>query len=265
MKKSILLAGIIFLIVYSAVCHAGDDIRLSPGLLKPLPLITNNLPAATDNAQPSGSDRSFIDMSKPAAAKEISMKKAMFLSILVPGAGEYYAGSTFKGQVFMGVELAIWSGFIAYRIYGGWKKNDYKDYASVHAGLDNSGKDDEFYDWVGFYDSREEFNLLGRLYYPDRPYLPDTRYYHWQWESEKDRFRFKDLKDASRKAFRNSTFMLGLAALNRLVSGIDTYRTVRAARRTVSSLTQFGDYKLKVSPRLSAENPGVKISLSRKF
>jgi hypothetical protein len=183
----------------------------------------------------------------------------------LPGAGQYYAGSKFKGQAFMGVELAIWSGFIAYRVYGGWKEGEYKDYASAHAGVDNSGKDEEFYDWLGFYDNRDEFNRLGRLYYPDRPYLPDTREYYWQWGSEEERLRFKDLKDASKRAFRNSTFMLGLALLNRVVAGIDTYRAVKSARKAMRSMAYIGEYKVKISPKIFSENPGVKITLSRKF
>ena len=242
-------------------CGAENKSPLPSSILKPLPLLTGKYPqlAAAESNQP------FMDMTHTESQRMISMKKAMLLSILLPGAGEYYAGGKFKGQVFMGVEAAIWSAFAGFRIYGGWKKDDYRSFAAAHAGVDNDGKSDEFYDWVGFYDSRDEFNEIGRLYYPERDYIIDTPAYYWQWDSETNQSRFKDIKDDSKTAFRNSTFMLGLALLNRVISGIDTYRTVKAAGQKVNSMSQFGEYKLKISPRLSGDNPGIKLALSRKF
>jgi hypothetical protein len=65
-------------------------------------------------------------------------------------------------------------------VYGDWKRDDYKAYAAAHAGVDNGGKDEEFYDWIGFYSNRDEFNQLGRLYYPERPFIPDDPAHFWQ-------------------------------------------------------------------------------------
>ena len=95
--------------------------------------------------------------------------------------------------------------------------------------------------------------------------MPDNRAYYWQWDSDADRQQYKQIKDNAKRAFRNSTFMLGLALVNRIVSGIDTYRTVTAARRKMGSLTQFGEYKFKISPRLGGQHPSVHIVVSRKF
>jgi len=238
----------------------GDLSPARSAVVAPLPPVSKNL---TMLAADSG--RVTLDMSEPSAGKRISTKKAMLLSVLLPGAGQYYAGSTFKGQVFMGIEAAIWSGFIAYRVYGDWKRDDYKSYAATHAGVDNDGKDEQFYDWVGFYENREEFNQLGRLYYPERPFLPDDAAHEWQWDSESSRAVFKNIKDASKKSFRNASFMLGLALFNRVIAGIDTYRTVKAAGKKVEAMTQFGEYKMHISPRLFGHNQGLSIALSRKF
>jgi len=260
-KKSGMITAILcgLLICASA---AAEDLELSySSLLEPMTPVTRELAVISADQ-----DRASLDMSGDLETqKKVSMKKAMLLSMLLPGAGQYYADSKFKGQVFMGVEAAIWAGFAAYRVYGGWKKDDYQDFAAAHAGVDNSGKDDEFYDWVGFYDNREEFNQLGRLYYPDRAYLPDNASYDWQWDSPENRVEFKEMKDASKSAFRNSTFMLGLALINRVVAGIDTYRTVKSAEAKVRSLSQIGDYKFSVSPKLFGDNPRIKVTVSRKF
>lgn len=241
---------------------SAEDISLTYSeLLVPVQPVSALALAADDDNR-----KQFLDMSQNVeAGRKISMKKAMLLSFLFPGAGQYYADSKFKGQVFMGVEASIWVGFIAYRVYGGWKKDDYQDFAAAHAGVNNAGKDDEFYDWLGFYDSREEFNQFGRLYYPDRAYLADNESYYWQWDSEDNRLTFKDMKDDSKRAFRNSTFMIGLAIANRVIAGIDTYRTVKSAQARLRSLTQFGEYHFALSPRLLGDNPQVKLTVTRKF
>jgi len=253
----------IFICLALMLAACGSIAAQQESVVAPVALVS--MPVNNQMTSPVSSNPSFIDMSSTSPGKEISLKKPILLSVILPGAGEYYAGAKFKGQVFMGVEAAIWSGFAAFRMYGHWKEDDYKAYAAAHAGVDNNGKEEDFYDWIGFYDSREEFNQIGRLYTTDRPYLPDTRSYYWQWDSYADRMKYKGIKDASKTAFRNSTFMIGLAVLNRLVSGIDTYRTVRAAGKKVDSISQLGDYKFKISPHLAGYNSGIKITVTRKF
>lgn len=262
MMKKLVLSIIALCCLCMIATGAAEEINLTySDLIMPVrPLPIGFLAAADDQ------DQAFLDMSQQMGAeKKISMKKAMVLSMLFPGAGQYYADAKFKGQVFMGVEAAIWTGFIAYRVYGGWKKDDYLDYASAHAGVDNTGKNDEFYDWIGFYDNREEFNQFGRLYYPDRAYLPDNSSYDWQWDSSENRISFKEMKDASKMAFRNSTFMIGLAIANRIIAGIDTYRTVKSAQTKLKSLTQLGEYHFALSPKIFGDNPNIKLTVSRRF
>jgi hypothetical protein len=240
--------------------YAADTPIPHSRVMPPAPLISSQVMAVSGDK-----DRGFLDLSQKKGVKEVSMKKAIILSLLFPGAGEYYADARFKGQVFMGVETAIWAGFLAYRVYGGWKADDYKQFAAAHAGVDNASKDKEFYDMIGFYDNREEYNQFGRLYYPDRPYYNDNSAYYWQWDSDASRLQFKNLKDASKTAFRNSTFLIGLAIANRVIAGIDTYRTVKTAQAKLRSLTQIGEYQFTVNPRPFGDNPRINISVSRKF
>jgi hypothetical protein len=248
------------MLLASATFADGEiDLRYSQ-LVAVQPPTLMMMQAAADDPQ-----QSFLDMSQTREGKSISMKKAMLLSLLFPGAGQYYAGSTFKGQVFMGTETAIWAGFIAYRVYGGWKTDDYKAYAEAHAGVSAEGKSDEYFDWIGFYENREEFNEFGRLYYPDRAYIADNAAYDWQWDSQDNRLQYKDMKDDAKTAFRNSTFLIGLAIANRVIAAIDTYRTVRKAQSKMNSFTQFGDYKLTVSPKVFGDNPRVSVKLTKKF
>lgn len=262
MNKKAIIGSFICVICLAAIGRAGD-VRLSySGLLMPPPPVSGTLMADAGQTKPT-----LLDLSKTgSSARRISMRKALLLSALLPGAGQYYADAKFKGQVFMGVEATIWSVFIAYRVYGGWKKDDYRDFAAAHAGVDNNGKDNAFYDWIGFYNNREDFNQYGRLYYPERDYLPDNPSYDWQWDSEANRTEYREIKNASETAFRNSTFLIGLAIVNRVIAGIDTYRTVRAAQaRMMRSFSQIGPYKITVKPKLTGTNAGLSLKVSRKF
>ncbi len=260
--KRFCICSLSCLLLLAAHAKSGDIKLWYTPLLNPVTPISGEVMADEDQQRPTSLDMTELETSD---RKSISMKKALLLSILLPGAGQYYADATFKGQVFMGVEAAIWSVFIGYRVYGGWKKDDYRDYAAAYAGVDHTGKSDEFYDWLAFYDSREEFNQLGRLYYPERDYLPDNASYDWQWQSEEHRARYKKLKDDSEIAFRNSTFLIALAVANRVVAGIDTYRTVKKAQAKLASLTQFGGFKFAFKPKLWGDNPGFTVNVSKKF
>jgi hypothetical protein len=260
--KKIFLSIALVVLIFAGNCLAADFSFKSSSVLKPFPPVSNQFLVSG----PSDTGKTFLDLSQPESEKsKLSMKKALFLSILIPGAGEYYAGSKFKGQVFLGVEAAIWSSFIAYRVYGGWKEDDYMSLASAYGGVNTSGKDDVFYDMIGFYDNRSEYNQFGRLYHPDRPYFPDTDDFNWQWDSEERRLKYKELKDQAKTAFRNSTFLIGMAIANRVVSAIDTYRTVKSAKKKVRSLTQFGEYHMKIAPKIFGSNPEIKLSFTRKF
>lgn len=188
--------------------------------------------------------------------KKVSVVKAAMLSALLPGLGEYYTGHRTKAKYFFGAEAATWAGFIAFRTYGGWKKDDLIRFAAANAGASLDGKDDEFLDWVGFYPSIDDFNTLGRVSDPDRPYLEDTPENHWLWLSESDQEAYRDLKNSSREAYRRANFMIGVAIVNRLISVIDSIRDAkRASRRIDDSFTDSRklNYKLSVNP-FSASN-----------
>jgi len=245
-----------------AVVSYGGDVVLPQSTHLVMPPVIGSTIAAEQN-KPATIDMSYKSGKSRSGA--VSLKKAMLLSVLLPGAGQYYSGAKLRGQVFMGIEAAVWLGFAAYRVYGGWRKDDYKAYAAAHAGVDNSGKNTDFYDWIGFYDSREEFNTLGRLYYPERSYLSDTRANSWQWDSSANRLRYKNIKDASKAAFRNASFMIGLAIANRVIASIDTYRTVKAAQNKLASLSNINGYQVAFSPRPFGANPGMSISVKRTF
>jgi hypothetical protein len=179
-----------------------------------------------------------------------SVWKAGLLSALVPGAGEYYVGSRHKARYFFAAEALTWIGFASFKIYAGWKEDDYINLAATRANAQLEGKSDAFHDFVGFYNSIDDYNTAGRIIEPDRPYLPDTPENHWRWESQEDRLDYRQLKNRSREADRRADFMIGVAVVTRLISIVDAIRDAGRVNREIDTFSEENNktFKFSVNP-----------------
>ena len=160
----------------------------------------------------------------------------MFLSLLLPGAGELYAENTTGSRIFLGLEGSIWAGFFAFRTYGSWKKTDYKGYAALHSGVNLDSKTDDYFENITYYDTRDQYNQFARLYHgADAMIYPENDFWNWNWDSQDSKGRFRDLRNQSKTAYRRALFMVGLAAVNRIGSVLDAVRSVKKFNRKLSS------------------------------
>lgn len=156
--------------------------------------------------------------------------KALALSALIPGAGEYYLGHRGRARIFFTGEALSWVGYGSFRMYGHWRKDDMIRWARDRAGADLSGKSDFHQDMVGFYDDIDQYNNFGRVMDPDRPYLFDTPANHWRWQDTTDQKAYRELKNQSREAYRRANFMIGAMVVNRIVSLVDVFQMVMRSR-----------------------------------
>jgi len=196
-----------------------------------------------------------------------SASKALLYSALLPGLGEYYVGNRKKARYFFAAEAVWWLGFLSYHTYGRWKEDDYVNFARERADARLEDKNDEFRDWVGFYDDIDQFNEFGRVQDRDRPYLVDNESNHWRWRDPADKDAYRDLKNRSREAFRRRDFTIGLMILNRIVSVIDAVHDARKTRKLFGDAPapeqqRFG-YRLDIDP-LSTEQP-IQVSVFARF
>ncbi|MDK9700968.1 MAG: DUF5683 domain-containing protein [bacterium] len=67
-----------------------------------------------------------------APANNLNMGKAVLLSAILPGAGQFYAGQKWKGYTFMGVEVALWALAISYTMQGNDKDDEFKKFADAN-------------------------------------------------------------------------------------------------------------------------------------
>ncbi|MGH8016549.1 MAG: hypothetical protein ACREBV_10175, partial [Candidatus Zixiibacteriota bacterium] len=155
----------------------------------------------------------------------------------------------------------------SFHIYGNWKENDMVDYAATHANAQLSKKNEEFQDWVGFYEDIDQFNSLGRVQDPERPYLVDSPENHWRWESSVAQDSYRHLKNRSREAHRRRDFMVGFAIVNRVVSIVDAVRDAKRSQREIKdsgfSLVNGLDYRLEFAP-FKVSQP-VSIAIFKRF
>ncbi|MFC2149950.1 hypothetical protein ACFLQV_00455 [Calditrichota bacterium] len=69
---------------------------------------------------------------KMRSSMELHPGKAMLLSAILPGMGEYYAGQKLKAATFFTVEVLAWAGVIYYYGQGIDKEDEFKVYADTH-------------------------------------------------------------------------------------------------------------------------------------
>jgi TM2 domain-containing membrane protein YozV len=172
--------------------------------------------------------------------KSPSKSTAFFLSFILPGAGEYYLGSTKMAKIFFGIEATLWATFLTLKTYGSWKEKDYQLYAISHAGINTSGKEYQYYIDIENYNNIQEYNDaklrtrdIGALY-------ENNDEYSWNWDSEKSRNKFKKLRISSDTAYQSALFVIGGIVMNHLISGIDAVRIVRKQEKLKNNGIKIG-------------------------
>jgi hypothetical protein len=64
--------------------------------------------------------------------KNKSTKRGFLYSLVVPGAGEFYAGSKIKAVLFFGLEAGFWTGYFSYHKKGKNKEKEFLNFADAH-------------------------------------------------------------------------------------------------------------------------------------
>lgn len=200
---------------------------------------------------------SLTGSEKTVTEKTPSKARAFLLSFILPGTGEYYAGSKKMATIFLGTEVLLWTTYFSFRIYGHWKKHDYQLYAVSHAGISPAGKDQQYFVDIENYHNIREYNEaklrqrnVGALY-------PENESYRWQWDSETSRLEYEKLRIKSDHAYSGSLFVIGGILANHIISGIDALRIAKKRERMSENRVRFGVVGLPEG--------GVVVSLWKKF
>jgi hypothetical protein len=163
-----------------------------------------------------------------------SVGKAVLLSLLIPGAGEWYMGAKGQAKVFFGVEILLWGGLFANKWYVRSLEDDYKTYAVQYASIDRAGKDDYYWVNIGKYDDIYDYNTQrARVRYFDEIYT-DTEKYYWSWQSKSNRITYDGKRLDTEDVNNNEVYFYSAIVLNHFVSAINAIRLARKHNKTLS-------------------------------
>ena len=152
--------------------------------------------------------------------------REFWLSLLVPGLGQLRSGSTTSGSRFMATEVALWAGYFGLRRLADSRQVNYQTYAAEHASAQPEGKGGQYFDDLGFYQSRHQHNQFAQVDDgPDAELYHDTASFFWEWDDDASRERYRDLRNSAETADRNAVYMTGLVVFNHVAAAIHAARS----------------------------------------
>ena len=161
---------------------------------------------------------------------------AFWSSLLIPGWGQYDRGDRSNAVRFFAIDVGLWAGVAGFRRLSDIRKDHYRSYAGDHAGAQASDKGKQFLDDLGFYDSRLQHNEVARRRDGADAVLYDGEpEFHWEWDAEESRTRYRELRNSSEGAKRQALFATGFLVVNRLVSAIHAAKLTRTAAKLTTS------------------------------
>jgi len=198
-----------------------------------------------------------------------SLPKAVFLSLVLPGAGQYYLDAKREARAFFAVEAVAWSAYLGLNWYGRRVKDDYKVYAVSRAGASPKTHSEEYYYAIEVYRTNdiynEEVRREARGLYPgdleaQREYVLEHGYWGedgWAWGDDRAWGEYGEMRTSSRDCFHKASYCVGAALLNRMVSAILAAKVTKDRNRELEGGSQFN---LQFEPNM--EGTGIKVVLS---
>lgn len=163
----------------------------------------------------------------------------IFLSLLVPGLGEYAAGNKKAAKFFFGTEILLWSGFYGSQTYLNVLQDDLESYAARHAGVvDADSKGDQYWIDIGLSPDIYAFNANKLLERDLDGRYEENRNNEWVWDSEDNQISYAQKRIDRVDWKKNANLIIGGLVLNRIISAIDVIRIVRKNRNLENQARQ---------------------------
>ncbi|RKY84002.1 hypothetical protein DRQ09_09225 [candidate division KSB1 bacterium] len=187
-----------------------------------------------------------------AQRKEKSSTKAFFLSIILPGLGERYVQSKGIRDYLLISEIIMWSGYIGFKTYSNWLKEDYINFAVNHAKINKNGKSAQYYVDIGNFNNIYDYNHIKRIQRDFNVLYPVDSDYFWEWDSRENRKKFEKLRIRCDTYKNRKIFFISGAILNRLISGIEAVYLLRKREKSLNKTHISVEYtKSKIAFKLN--------------
>ncbi len=145
---------------------------------------------------------------------------AFLYSLVVPGLGQTYLKRFDVGKYYLISEAALWLTYAAFTIYGNWQLKDAYNYAEIHAGINQDGKDDDFFVNVGIYDNVDQYNNERLIFGEYEKIYDPANGYGFYWDNSDNRKRYRADKLSGDRIINDRLFIFGVVLLNHVVSAV---------------------------------------------
>jgi hypothetical protein len=258
MRSITSIIGTIYLLLASQISAEINNRFALPGkeALRTIDLMRNGL-LADRSAVTSASSGSEVTSS----SGKKSPKLAFFMSLIIPGTGELYAGATKRGIGFLVVEAGSWGAYSILRSGGKDKEKEFRAFAEEHWTFEEYQlwrtsaftygdtthalpfKDEEDQEknqgQVGRrdVDTQQYYELVGKydqfvFGWDDRS--SDNRADSTKTVQSKNRLTYEDMRNESNKRLKRASSFLGILLFNHVISAIDAAKFTQLHGKTAA-------------------------------
>jgi TM2 domain-containing membrane protein YozV len=215
----------------------------------------------TKEVQLRGMFISDVDVLSPAPEAKKSVILAVVASLLIPGLGELYAGSFETGKYYLIAEGGLWLTYGGFRMHSNWLLKDAQTFASQHADANFSNKDDQYSVNIGNFNTIAEYNdAKSRNREYELIYQPTRPEYQWNWDTDANRLRFKDMRIHSGEVKNNAKFFIGAIVVNHLLSAFFAGKKTAAYNQSLSAMDDVEIHTYALNNGLQVNGWGISIA-----
>lgn len=155
--------------------------------------------------------------------------RAFLRSLVMPGWGHHYAEPeiSFRGQAHFAADLILIASFFGFNARANNLEDQYTTLANLRAGVPTDGRSRTFLLALSQFNSLEEYNDFQLRSRNWNNILPDTPENRWNWQSEDDRRKYRELRDGSDRAGNQLPAITALLVLNRVTSAVSAFNRAR--------------------------------------
>jgi len=208
------------------------------------------------------------------SADVYSTKKAMLLSAISPGMGQFYTKNYTKGAIFFMADVSIWFALARFNYEEDLAVDKYRTYALNVGGVE-AVPSKEYYQTIQKYQSSDVYNLnverfardyylimnndpVGYEQYLQNNLVPEE--YTWDWKNAKNLSTYQNLRRDKQDLEIYSNFAIAAVIINRVISVIDAVKSTKKINLQ-SKDKHYGH--LKIQPDWT--NIGMRVSYEYKF
>ena len=154
--------------------------------------------------------------------------EAFVRSLLIPGWAQHANGQSHTALRFAVAEGLLWSGYFGLSAVSSIREDNYRTFATSHAGATPEGKGGVYFDDLGFYMSQQQHDLFALVDDGAEAQLYGAGDGNtWEWDRDASRKRFRRMRNAAESAERNALFATGLVVVITLSPRFTRHVTLR--------------------------------------